>query len=105
GDPVPARLGALLDAEGVDVALLFAEYSPGATGVQPVEDLLPVIAHSPGRFRLVANVNPAVHPCPAAEAERQLDLGAVAVSLHEDVLAGVLSGNAARVYLRAPGGT
>ena len=82
GDPVPARLDALLDAEGVDVALLFAEYSPRTTGVQPVEDLLPLIAHNPGRFRLVANVNPAVHEAPAAEAARQLDLGAVAVKLH-----------------------
>ena len=82
GDPVPARLDALLDAEGVDVALLFAEYSPRATGIQPVEDLLPRIAHNPARYRLVANVNPDVHADPAAEAARQLGLGAVAVKLH-----------------------
>ena len=82
GDPVPARLDALLEAEGVDQALLFAEYSPRATGVQPVEDLLPLIEHNPARFRLVANVNPAVHQRPAAEAARQLGLGAVAVKLH-----------------------
>jgi uncharacterized protein len=82
GDPVPARLDALLDAEGVDAALLFAEYSPGATGIQPVEDLLPLIAHNPGRYRLVANVNPLLHHPPAAEAERQLNLGAVAVKVH-----------------------
>ncbi|HEX5302960.1 MAG TPA: amidohydrolase family protein [Streptosporangiaceae bacterium] len=82
GDPVPARLDALLDAEGVDVALLFAEYSPRATGIQPVEDLLPLIEHNPARYRLVANVNPDVHADPAAEAARQLGLGAVAVKLH-----------------------
>jgi len=82
GDPDPARLDALLDAEGVDAALLFAEYSPGATGIQPVEDLLPIIARRPGRYRLVANVNPWLHTPPAAEAERQLDLGAVAVKVH-----------------------
>lgn len=82
GDPDPARLDALLDAEGVDAALLFAEYSPGATGIQPVEDLLPLIAHNPGRYRLVANVNPLLHHPPAAEAERQLNLGAVAVKVH-----------------------
>ena len=82
GDPDPARLDALLDAEGVDAALLFAEYSPGATGIQPVEDLLPIIAHNPVRYRLVANVNPVLHTRPAAEAERQLDLGAVAVKVH-----------------------
>ena len=82
GDPDPARLDALLDAEGVDAALLFAEYSPGATGIQPVEDLLPLIAHNPERYRLVANVNPLLHHPPAAEAERQLNLGAVAVKVH-----------------------
>jgi predicted TIM-barrel fold metal-dependent hydrolase len=82
GDPVPARLDALLDAEGVDIALLFAEYSPRATGIQPAEDLLPLIAHNPARFHLVANVNPDVHADPAAEAARQLGLGAVAVKLH-----------------------
>ena len=82
GDPVPARLDALLDGEGVDAALLFAEYSPEATGIQPVEDLLPIIAHNRRRFRLVANVNPRLHQPPAAEAERQLDLGAVAVKVH-----------------------
>jgi predicted TIM-barrel fold metal-dependent hydrolase len=82
GDPVPAKLDALLEAEGVDVALLFAEYSPRATGIQPVEDLLPLIAHHPTRFRLVANVNPGLHQPPAAEAERQLDLGAVALKVH-----------------------
>jgi hypothetical protein len=82
GDPVPERLDALLTREGVDVALLFAEYSPRATGVQPAEDLLPLIAHNPARFRLVANVNPELHRPPEAEAARQLGLGAVAVKVH-----------------------
>ena len=82
GDPVPARLDALLETEGVDVALLFAEYSPRATGIQPVEDLLPIIAHDPARYRLVANVNPELHRSPVTEAVRQLDLGAVALKVH-----------------------
>jgi uncharacterized protein len=82
GDPIPERLEGLLDQEGVDVALLFAEYSPNATGIQPAEDLLPIIAHHPARFHLVANVNPHLHQPPAAEAARQLDLGAVAVKVH-----------------------
>jgi uncharacterized protein len=82
GDPVPARFNALMAAQGVDTALLFAEYSPRATGVQPAEDLLPVIEYNPDRFRLVANVNPEIHPDAAAEAERQLGLGAVAVKVH-----------------------
>jgi len=82
GDPVPARFDALMAAQGVAVALLFAEYSPRATGVQSAEDLLPVIEYNPDRFRLVANVNPQVHDDVAAEASRQLALGAVAVKVH-----------------------
>lgn len=82
GDPVPARLDALLAAEGVDRALLFCEYSPRATGIQPIEDLLPIVAHNPTRFRLVGNVNPHLHHPIAAEVERQLDLGAVALKIH-----------------------
>jgi uncharacterized protein len=82
GDPVPARLDALLTAEGVDRALLFCEYSPRATGIQPIEDLLPIVAYNPVRFRLVANVNPYLHHPVAAEVERQLDLGAVALKIH-----------------------
>jgi len=82
GDPLPDRLDAMLAAQGVDVALLFAEYSPRTTGIQPFEDLLPLAAHNPDRFRLVANVNPEVHEDPAAEAGRQLGLGAIAVKVH-----------------------
>jgi predicted TIM-barrel fold metal-dependent hydrolase len=82
GDPVPAKLDALLEAEGVDRALLFCEYSPRATGIQPIEDLLPIVAANPVRFRLVANVNPYLHHPVAAEVERQLDLGAVALKIH-----------------------
>jgi uncharacterized protein len=82
GDPDPARLDALLDAEGTDAALLIDDYIPGATRIKPAEDLLPIIAHNPRRFRLVANVNPRLHRRPAAEAARQLDLGAVAVKVH-----------------------
>lgn len=82
GDPVPERLDALFEAEGVDTALLFCEYSPRATGVQPIEDNLPLVRHNPERFRLVANVNPHLHHPLAYEVERQLDLGAVALKLH-----------------------
>jgi uncharacterized protein len=82
GDPVPARFDALMAAEGVAIALLFAEYSPRATGIQPIEDLLPILDYNPDRFRLVANVNPEVHMDVKAEAIRQLDLGAVAVKIH-----------------------
>src|SRR3954470_13320537 len=40
GTPDPARFGELLDSEGVDIVLMLCEYSPKATGVQPIEDLL-----------------------------------------------------------------
>ncbi|SFK59379.1 amidohydrolase family protein [Amycolatopsis sacchari] len=82
GDPVPSALDSLLEAEGVDRALLFCEYSPRATGIQPIEDLLPIVEHNPSRFRLVANVNPYLHHPVAAEVERQLGLGAVALKIH-----------------------
>ena len=78
----PARFNAYLAEQGVDVALVLAEYSPKVTGIQPVEDLLPLIAHNPERYHLVANVTPLLHHPPAAEAERQLNLGAVAVKVH-----------------------
>jgi uncharacterized protein len=77
----PARFDAYLAAEGVDVALLFAEYSPKVTGIQAVEDLLPLAAHS-DRMRLVANVNPHLHYPVEEELARQLGLGAVACKVH-----------------------
>ena len=77
----PARFDAYLAGEGVDIALLFAEYSPKVTGIQPVEDLLPLTAHS-DRMRLVANVNPHLHHPVEEELARQLDLGAVACKVH-----------------------
>lgn len=80
--PDPHALDALFRSEGVDLALLFSEYSPRATGIQPIEDVLPLVEQYPNRFRPVANVNPALHHPVAAEVERQLDMGAVALKLH-----------------------
>jgi uncharacterized protein len=82
GTPDPARLDALFAAEGVDVALLFCEYSPKATGIQAFDDLLPLVEANPRRFRPVANVNPHLHYPIDTELERQLDLGAAALKLH-----------------------
>jgi predicted TIM-barrel fold metal-dependent hydrolase len=82
GRPRPERLDELLGAQGVDVALLFCEYSPRATGLQRFEDLLPLVEHNPRRFRPVANVNPHLHFPVAAELRRQLGLGAAALKLH-----------------------
>src|SRR5262245_33030192 len=52
----PAGFDAYLAEEGVDVALVLAEYSPKVTGIQPVEDMLPLTAHNPDRVKLIANV-------------------------------------------------
>jgi uncharacterized protein len=82
GSPVPARFDAFLEREGVDCALLLAEYSPRVTGIQPIEDLLDVAEHNPARIRVVANVNPHLHYPAATEVERQLELGAVALKVH-----------------------
>jgi uncharacterized protein len=76
----PARFDAYLAAEGVDVALVLSEYSPKATGIQPVEDMLPLTAYD--RVKLVANVNPHLHYPIDEELRRQLDLGAVALKIH-----------------------
>ena len=66
----------------MDVAILLCEYSPKATGIQPIEDLLPIIDHNPERFRLMAALNPHYHYPLQEELERQMELGAVGLKLH-----------------------
>ncbi|MCO5971324.1 amidohydrolase family protein [Actinoallomurus soli] len=90
----PARFDAYLADEGVDVALVLAEYSPKATGYQPVEDMLPLTAYNPARIKLIANINPHLHYPIDEELQRQLDLGAVACKLHP-VHAGVAANDRA----------
>ncbi|HET7244463.1 MAG TPA: amidohydrolase family protein [Streptosporangiaceae bacterium] len=82
GKIIPHALDDLMRAEGVDHVLVICEYSPKATGMQPAEDLLPLTVHDPGRFSLVANINPHLHYPVDAELARQLALGAVALKLH-----------------------
>jgi predicted TIM-barrel fold metal-dependent hydrolase len=82
GGLVAERFDAYLEAQGVDCALLFPEYSPRVTGIQAIEDMLPYVEHNPNRFRVLANVNPHLHFPAAKEVERQLDLGAVALKVH-----------------------
>jgi predicted TIM-barrel fold metal-dependent hydrolase len=82
GTVVPARFDAYLAAEGVDIALILAEYSPKVTGIQPLEDLLPLAAHNPDRIKTIANINPHLHYPVDEELRRQLDLGAVALKVH-----------------------
>ncbi|WP_433444015.1 amidohydrolase family protein [Nonomuraea sp. CA-141351] len=82
GVVVPAAFDELLEAEGVDRAILLCEYSPKVTGIQPVEDLLPIVKHNPDRFAFLANVNPHVHYPIAAELLRQVELGAVGLKIH-----------------------
>jgi predicted TIM-barrel fold metal-dependent hydrolase len=78
----PVRFDDYLAEQGVDIALLLCEYSPKTTGVQPIEDLLPLAAHSPGRVKMIANINPHLHYPVDEELRRQLDLGAVACKIH-----------------------
>jgi predicted TIM-barrel fold metal-dependent hydrolase len=78
----PAALSAYLDDEGVDVALCMSEYSPKVTGIQPIEDLMPLVEHDPHRFHPIAAINPHYHYPLPAELDRQLSLGAVAVKIH-----------------------
>jgi predicted TIM-barrel fold metal-dependent hydrolase len=82
GTIVPAEFAAHLAGQGVDIALLLCEYSPKATGIQPIEDLLPLARHSPDRLKIIANLNPHLHYPVDEELERQLGLGAVALKIH-----------------------
>jgi predicted TIM-barrel fold metal-dependent hydrolase len=82
GTPIPERFAGFLDREGVDCAILLAEYSPRVTGIQPIEDMVAVARHDPARIRVAANLNPHLHYPVAAELARQLDLGAVALKIH-----------------------
>jgi uncharacterized protein len=82
GAPRPAAIDDYFAREGADHVLLFSEYSPKATGIQPIEDVLPVVRHNPGRFHPVANLNPHLHYPVAAELARQVGLGALACKIH-----------------------
>jgi uncharacterized protein len=82
GVVIPARFDEYLAKEGVDVAILFSEYSPKSTGIQPVEDLVPILEHNPDRFKLMANLNPHLHYPLVEELKRQMGFGAVGLKLH-----------------------
>ena len=82
GTPRPEAIDEHFARQGVDHVLLFSEYSPKCTGIQPIEDVLPLVAASPGRFRPVASINPHLHYPVAAELARQVGLGAVACKIH-----------------------
>lgn len=78
----PASFHAHLDEQGVDYALLMAEYSPKVTGTQSVEDLLALVAHDPTRVGFIGSINPHLHWPVVAELDRQRELGARAIKLH-----------------------
>jgi predicted TIM-barrel fold metal-dependent hydrolase len=82
GWPLPAAIDAHFAGQGADRVLLFTEYSPKSTGIQPIEDVLPLVEHNPARFRVVANLNPHLHYPVAAELARQVGLGAIACKIH-----------------------
>ncbi len=75
----PEAFDTYLAAEGVDVAVVLAEYSPKVTGWQTVEDMA---ALTSARVKFAANVNPHLHHPIDEELRRQLDLGAVALKVH-----------------------
>jgi predicted TIM-barrel fold metal-dependent hydrolase len=82
GTPRPAAIDEHFDRQGADHVLLFTEYSPKVTGMQPIEDVLPLVAANPVRFRPVANLNPHLHYPVARELARQVGLGAIALKIH-----------------------
>src|ERR1700733_15286229 len=78
----PPRFNAYMAEQGVDVALVLAEYSPKVSGIQPVEDLLALTDLFGRRFRMIGNINPHLHYPVDEELERQIALGAVALKVH-----------------------
>jgi len=82
GVPRPAALDDHFASQGADHVLLFTEHSPKVTGIQPIDDVLPLISHNPDRFHLVANLNPHLHYPVADELARQVGHGADAVKIH-----------------------
>ncbi|MPZ89136.1 MAG: amidohydrolase family protein [Nitriliruptorales bacterium] len=96
GRVVPSHFDAYLQREGVDLALCLVEYSPRVTGIQPIEDVLPILAYNPHRFRLIANLNPHFHYPLVTELDHQVDLGAVALKLHP--VHGGFAANEASLY-------
>jgi predicted TIM-barrel fold metal-dependent hydrolase len=82
GRIVPAQFNALLEGEGVDIGMLMCEYSPKVTGMQAIEDMLPIAAADPRRIKVIGSVNPHLHYPVDEEVRRQLDLGAVAMKIH-----------------------
>jgi predicted TIM-barrel fold metal-dependent hydrolase len=78
----PAAFHAYLAAEGVDVAVILAEYSPRVTGMQTVEQMLPLAQYDSDRVKFAANVNPHLHFPLDDELARQIALGAVALKVH-----------------------
>jgi uncharacterized protein len=82
GTLIPGRFEEYVAGEGVDVAILLCEYSPRVTGIQSIEDLLPIIQYNPERFRLMAALNPHYHYPLPDELERQMELDVVGLKLH-----------------------
>jgi predicted TIM-barrel fold metal-dependent hydrolase len=66
----------------VDIGLVMCEYSPKVTGMQAIEDMLPLAAHNPDRVKVIANINPHLHYPVADELARQLDMGAAGLKIH-----------------------
>jgi hypothetical protein len=78
----PDAFHAMLADEGVDIAMVMTEYSPKVTGMQTVEQMLPLVRHDPARVKFAANVNPHLHYPVDEELHRQLELGAIALKVH-----------------------
>ena len=82
GTVIPAEFHALLEGEGVDTGLLMCEYSPKVTGLQVIEEMLPIAGAGPDRVKVIGSVNPHLHYPVDEEVRRQLALGAVALKVH-----------------------
>jgi predicted TIM-barrel fold metal-dependent hydrolase len=76
-----AAFGGIMAAEGVVGGVLLPEYAPHTAALVPVERVLEISRRLPA-FIPFGALNPELHPDPAAEFERQLELGVRGLKIH-----------------------
>ncbi|NPA24959.1 MAG: amidohydrolase [Deltaproteobacteria bacterium] len=74
-------LEGILEAEGVVGGVLLPEYAPETAALVPVERVIEISRELP-RMVPFGALNPHLHADPAAEFERQLDLGVKGLKIH-----------------------
>lgn len=81
GCQLPQKYGEVIKSEGVAGGILIPEYSPGSSGVMPLERALEIHSFHPQLIPF-ANINPNYHADPATAFAKQLASGARGLKIH-----------------------